>query len=71
MDSIDAALAALDLQETSNYTVTAQRFRINRTTLSQRHKGITAVRGTNPNFIALLSPEQRRVFIDYINELTK
>jgi len=71
MDSIDAALAALDLQETPNYTVTAKKFGINRTTLSRRHRGITAARGTNPSSIALLLPEQRKIFIGYINELTR
>ena len=71
IDSIDAALAALKLQKSPNYTATAKKFGIDRTTLSRRHRGITAARGANPSSQALLSPAQRKVFIDYINELTQ
>ena len=71
MDSIEAALAALKLQKTPNYTATAKKFGIDRTTLSRRHRGITAPRGANPNSQALLSPAQKKVFINYINKLTK
>ena len=70
MDSIDAALADLALQETPNYTATAKKFNINRTTLSRRHRGLTSKMGTNPNPAALLSPEQSKGLVDCINRLT-
>ena len=71
MDPIEAALASLESQKTPNYTATAKQFGVNRTTLSRRHRGITAPRGANPSSQALLSPAQKGVCIDYINELTK
>ncbi len=42
MASIEAALADLALQDSSNYTATAKKFNINRSTLSRRHRGKTA-----------------------------
>ena len=71
IDPIEAALAALKSQKTPNYTATAKKFGIDRTTLSRRHRGITAAKGTNPYPSAVLSPTQRKVCIDYINKLTK
>ena len=43
MDSIEAALADLKLQETLNYTVTAKKYRVDRTTLSRRRRGVTGL----------------------------
>ena len=37
MDPINAALAALELQDRPNYAWTAKEFNINPTTLSRRH----------------------------------
>jgi len=71
MDPIEAALAALKSQNIPNYTATAKKFGVNRTTLSRRHRGITAPRGATASSLALLSPAQKKVCIDYINELTK
>ena len=71
MDPIEAALASLKSQKTPNYTATAKQFGVNRTTLSRRHRGITAPRGANPSSQALLSPAQKGVCINYINKLTK
>ena len=68
MDSINAALADLDLQKTPNYTVIAKKFNINRTTLSRRYKGFTSKMGTNLNLAALLFPEQSKGLINYINK---
>ena len=44
MDPINAALAALELQDSPNYTWTAKEFNVNRTTLSRRHRRITRTR---------------------------
>ena len=70
MGSIDEALAALSLQDVPNYTATAKEFRVNRSTLSRRHRGKTAVKGSKPCSTALLSNEQQRGLVSYINELT-
>ena len=71
MDSIEAALADLKLQETPNYTVTAKKYGVDRTTLSRRHRGVTIKRGYNPKSNALLSIEQRKTLIAFINQLTE
>ena len=44
MDSIEAALAALDLQLKPNYTQTANEYGVDRTTLSHRHRNIMGLR---------------------------
>ena len=44
MASIDAALAALQLQEVPNYTTTTKEYRVNRSTLSRRYRGIICSR---------------------------
>jgi hypothetical protein len=44
MDPIDAALAALELQDPPNYTRTAKEFNINRSTLLRRHWQITCAK---------------------------
>ena len=44
MDPINAALAALELQDSPNYTWTAKEFNINRTTLLRRYRRITHAR---------------------------
>ena len=71
MDPIDAAFAALKSQKSPNYTATAKKFGVDRTTLSRRHRGITAAKGVNPSPLAILSPTQKKTFISYINELTR
>ena len=71
IDPIEVALAALKSQKTPNYTATAKKFGIDRITLSRRHRGITAAKGANFYPLAVLSPTQRKVLINYINKLTK
>ena len=44
MDPIKAALAALSLQSKPNYTQTAKEYRVERSTLSRRHRNITGLR---------------------------
>ena len=70
MDPIEAALAALELQDSPNYTATAKEFGINRTTLSRRHRGLTAPKGVNTAPHAILSYGQRKTLSNFINDLT-
>jgi len=44
MDSIEAALAVLDLQSKPNYTQTAKEYGVDRSTLSRRHRNITGTK---------------------------
>ena len=68
MASIAAALADLTLQESSNYTATAKKFNINRSTLSRRHRGITASVKKSKQTTLILSNQQKKEFIRYINK---
>ena len=70
MDSIDAALADLALQNTPNYTATVKKYNVVRSTLSRRHKDVTASLKSNENDSQLLSKEQTKGLINYINQLT-
>ena len=49
MDSIEAALAALDLQSKPNYTQTAIKYGVDQTTLLRRHRNITGSRADGYN----------------------
>jgi hypothetical protein len=40
-DRIELAIADLESQESLNYTVTAKKWNIDRSTLSRRHRGVT------------------------------
>jgi hypothetical protein len=55
MDPIDAALAALELQDPPNYTWAAKEFNVNRTTLSRRYWQITRARQDATEMKSLLS----------------
>ena len=70
MNSIDAALTDLVLQNTFNYTATVKKYNVVRSTLSRRHKDVTASLKFNKNDSQLLSKEQTKDFINYINQLT-
>ncbi|OCK96814.1 uncharacterized protein K441DRAFT_713598 [Cenococcum geophilum 1.58] len=71
MYPIDAALAALELQDPPNYTRTAKEFNVNRTTLSRRHRQITRAREDATEMKSLLLIQQERTLLGYINLLTK
>jgi hypothetical protein len=71
MDPINAALAALELQDPPNYTWTAKEFNVNRTTLSRRHQRITCAREDVTEIKSLLLIQQERTLLRYINLLTK
>ena len=69
MASIAAALADLALQESSNYTATAKKFNINRSTLSRRHRDITVSVKKSKQTTSILSNQQEKELIRYINKL--
>ncbi len=71
MASIAAALADLALQESPNYTATATKFNINRSTLSRRHRGIIAFVKESKQTTSILSNQQEKELIRYINKLTE
>ena len=69
MTSIAAALADLALQELPNYTATAKKFNINRSTLSRRHRNITVFVKKSKQTTSILSNQQEKELIRYINKL--
>jgi hypothetical protein len=71
MGSIDEALAALKGQEHPNYTTTAKKFKVDRSTLSRRHRGVTGSKQDGINSTALLTHQQERSLVQYINKLTE
>jgi len=71
MASIEAALADLALQDSPNYTATAKKFNINRSTLSRRHRGKTAFVKESKQTTSILSNQQEKELIRYINKLTE
>ncbi len=69
MTSIEAALADLALQDSFNYTATAKKFNINRITLSRRHRNITISMKKSKQTTSILSNQQEKELIRYINKL--
>ncbi len=69
MTSIETALADLALQKSFNYTATAKKFNINRSTLSQRHRGIIVFVKKSKQTTSILSNQQEKELIRYINKL--
>jgi len=69
MTSIETALADLALQDSSNYTATAKKFNINRSTLSRRHRGKTIFVKKSKQTTSILSNQQEKELIRYINKL--
>ena len=70
MDPINAALAALELQDPPNYTWTAKEFNVNCIIFSRRHRRITRAREDVTEIKSLLSIQQERTLLGYINLLT-
>ncbi len=69
MTSIETALADLALQKSFNYTATAKKFNINRSTLSRRHRGIIVFVKKSKQTTSILSNQQEKELIRYINKL--
>ena len=70
MQPIEAALASLEGQKSPNYAATAKKFGVGRSTLSRRHRGVTGPRQPIQEYYSLLSSQQERDLINYINVLT-
>ena len=71
MDAITVALKDIDLQDTVNYSAVAKAHGVDRSTLSRRHRGVTQSAKVKHQKQQLLSPEQERTLVDYINKLTE
>ena len=68
---IEAAITDLESQDRVNYAVTAKKWNIDRSTLSQRHQGKT---GSNQEATSYarrqLTDTQEKTLIQYINKLS-
>ena len=71
MSALDAALSALKLSESVSYAHTAKEFGVDPTTLARRHQGKQLSRqDATLQYRAILSKQQTKDLIDYINKLT-
>ncbi|KAL5400226.1 hypothetical protein PMIN03_013118 [Paraphaeosphaeria minitans] len=74
MDLIQAAIDEIESRESGEeflYTEVATKYGINRSTLSRRHRGITATRAATANNQQKLSPQQEQELVQYIKGLTE
>lgn len=71
MDSIEAALRALALQDKPNISATAKLHGVDRTTLSRRWRGKTNGRDQYIDSVSLLTKQQQKNLVLYINKLTE
>ena len=72
MALIEVALADLALKDSPNYAATAKKnFNVNRSTLSRRHRGITASVKESKQTTSIHSNQQEKELIRYINKLTE
>jgi hypothetical protein len=69
-ERIKLAITEIESQAQPNYTATAEKWRIDRSTLSRRHRGVT---GTRQQAIStsckLLTDAQESILVEYINKL--
>ncbi|KAF2176049.1 DDE-domain-containing protein [Zopfia rhizophila CBS 207.26] len=70
MNAIEAALADLESQDRPNYSATAKKYNVDRSTLSRRHRGVTVSREGYIESISILTKEQENNLISYIRKLT-
>ncbi len=68
---MEAALAALSLQDKPNYTATAKIHGVGRDALSRRHRGVQVSAAEKATNQCLLQPAQERSLIQHINRLTE
>ena len=69
---IESALADLKSQKAVNYSATARKWEVERTTLAKRHKGQTGtIQAANSESRQRLSNAQEEVLIGHINRLTE
>jgi hypothetical protein len=70
MTPIEAALAAMAPEEDPNYAAAAAKYGCDRSTLSRRHRGVTGLKTDARGFKSLLSIQQQKDLVNYINKLT-
>ncbi len=70
MSSIEAALTTITSQEAPNYAAVAKKYGYDKNTLSRRHRGITSLKIDTRNSKNLLSIQQQKDLINYINKFT-
>ena len=66
MSPIEAAIDDLKLQEHPNIAAT-RKFEVNRSTLLRRYKSVTSSRSNRVENISLLSLQQSKSLVSYIN----
>ena len=70
-DRIELTVADLESQESLNYTQTAKKWDIDRSTLSRRHRGITGSKQDQYSYtLKALTDKQENVLVRYINNLS-
>ena len=67
MSPIEAAIDDLKLQEQPNVAATTRKFEVNRSTLLRRYKSVTSSRSNRVENISLLSLQQSKSLVSYIN----
>jgi len=70
MTPIEEALNDLNSQEAPNYSQTAKKYGVSRSQLSKRHRGIHGSKADGYENMSLLSKQQQRDLVKYINTLT-
>ncbi|PVH90299.1 hypothetical protein DM02DRAFT_470792, partial [Periconia macrospinosa] len=71
MRPIDKALNDLASQDKPDYASIADKYGVHRSTLSRRHRKITTSREiATANFKSLLTPQQEKELVEYINKLS-
>jgi hypothetical protein len=66
----ELAIADLETQECLNYAATARKYKIERTTLSRRHRDVTGSKKNQYSYtVKAITKEQKDVLIQYINDL--
>jgi hypothetical protein len=74
MDSIEAALAAIELLEAGEkpvYAQIAKKLSVKPTTLAMRHKGASTSRNTKAQIQQALHPQQEAELVSYIERLDR
>jgi transposase-like protein len=71
MDSIEAALKDLKLQDGKNISAVAKLHGVDRSTLSRRWNGVTNPAKVYHQSRQLLYPQQEKDLVGYINQLTE
>ena len=74
MDPIQAAIDAIESREsgeTFSYTKIATKYGVDRSTLSRRHRGVTASRAAAADDQRKLSPQEEQELVRYIKGLTE